>query len=49
MDWPAFCAEVRELPRAVDVLIERESGGRRVEDVVHARELLEAQLSGSPA
>ena len=49
VDWPAFCTAVRELPRAVDVLIERESGGRRVKDVVLARELLESELSGSPA
>ena len=47
VDWPAFLEGVRELPRTVDVVIEREAGNQRVRDVITAHELLLNQLQGS--
>jgi L-ribulose-5-phosphate 3-epimerase len=40
VDWVRFLAAVRALPRAVDLVIEREAGDRREEDVRTAAELL---------
>jgi sugar phosphate isomerase/epimerase len=41
VDWPAFLAHLRALPQTVDLLIEREAGDSRIEDIRKARELLE--------
>lgn len=40
VDWPRFLAEVARCPQRPGLVIEREAGDRRVEDVVTARELL---------
>jgi len=40
VDWTAFLAAVRALPRSVDLVIEREAGDRREEDVRTAAALL---------
>jgi len=40
VDWTAFAAAVRTLPRPVDLVIEREAGTRREEDVRVAAALL---------
>jgi L-ribulose-5-phosphate 3-epimerase len=45
VDWPAFFALLRRRRLAVDLLIEREAGDRRVEDVRTARALAEAALT----
>ena len=42
--WPAFMQEVRALPPSVAVVIEREGGERRVEEVASARAFLEPML-----
>ena len=47
VDWPAFLEEVCGLPRAVDLVIEREGGTQRVRDVITAHELLQTHLAGS--
>lgn len=36
VDWDAFLAEVEAAPRAIDLVVEREAGDRRVEDVRRA-------------
>ena len=36
VDWAAFLAEVEAAPRAIDLVVEREAGDRRVEDVRRA-------------
>lgn len=41
VDWPAFFAVVREKKISVDWMIEREAGGKRIDDMRAARELLE--------
>jgi sugar phosphate isomerase/epimerase len=41
VDWKAFLAHIRALPQTVDLLIERESGDTRIEEIRKARELLE--------
>jgi sugar phosphate isomerase/epimerase len=43
VDWPAFLALVRALPQTVDLMIEREAGETRVEDIKKARALLEGK------
>ena len=45
VDWPAFLAIVGEL--GVDLMIEREAGGQRVEDIGAARALVERHLGGA--
>lgn len=40
VDWTSFLAAIRSLPRAVDLVIEREAGDRREEDVRTAASLL---------
>jgi sugar phosphate isomerase/epimerase len=40
VDWNAFLAAVRALPRPVDLVIEREAGDRREDDVRTAAALL---------
>jgi len=42
--WPEFMAEVRRLPPDVCVVIEREGGERRVEEVAAARAFLQPML-----
>lgn len=42
--WPAFMREVSGLPEAVPVVIEREGGERRVEEVAAARAFLQPML-----
>lgn len=42
--WDAFMAGVRELPAAVAVVIEREGGERRVQEVASARAFLQPML-----
>ena len=45
VDWPSFFATVSNLPRPVDLLVEREAGDRRVEDISTALEFIEATFS----
>lgn len=40
VDWPAFFAEVARLPQPVDLMIEREAGADRTDDVRAARDLV---------
>jgi sugar phosphate isomerase/epimerase len=40
VDWPAFLAEVARLPRAVDLVIEREAGPTREADIAAAAALV---------
>jgi sugar phosphate isomerase/epimerase len=42
VDWPAFLAAVRALPRAVDLVIEREAGPTREADIRAAAALVRA-------
>ena len=42
--WPAFMVEVRGLPEEVAVIIEREGGERRVQEVAAARAFLQPML-----
>ncbi|MEX2218728.1 MAG: sugar phosphate isomerase/epimerase family protein [Phycisphaerales bacterium] len=48
--WPAFFAALRAIPRPVNLLIERESGDTRLEDIRAARRLIEthATPTGAP-
>lgn len=41
VDWRAFLAHIRALPQTVDLVIEREAGETRIEDIKKARALLE--------
>ncbi len=41
VDWKAFLAAVRALPQSVDLVIEREAGDSRLEDIRVARQLVE--------
>jgi len=41
VDWPAFFRVYREAGLDCDLMIEREAGGRRIEDMCRARELLD--------
>jgi len=41
VDWKAFLALVRKLPQTVDLVIEREAGDERLQDIRKARELVE--------
>ena len=36
VDWPAFLAEIEAAPQRIDLVVEREAGERRVEDVRRA-------------
>jgi len=45
VDWPAFLAEVRRVPVMCDLIIEREAGQARVEDVAAAMALLRRQAA----
>ncbi len=49
VDWTHFFSVVRSLPREIDVVIEREAGDARIEDVNAARALAERQLGGARA
>ncbi len=40
VDWPAFFRVVQNLPRPVNVIIEREAGPNRVADIAKARDLI---------
>jgi sugar phosphate isomerase/epimerase len=42
VDWPAFLAAVRALPREVDLVIEREAGPTREADIRAAAALVRA-------
>ena len=44
VDWPAFFRTLREVPRAVELVIEREAGENRVAEIIAARRLVEAAL-----
>lgn len=44
--WPEFLEAVVALPRSVDLVIERESGDERDEDIITARRLLETHFVG---
>ena len=44
VDWAAVLAALRGCPQVTTLVIERESGSRRVEDVTRAREFLETVL-----
>jgi L-ribulose-5-phosphate 3-epimerase len=46
VDWTAFFNEVRRLPRAVDLIIEREAGEARVADILTAGRLIAAHCTG---
>jgi sugar phosphate isomerase/epimerase len=48
VDWPAFLAAVRALPRAVDLVIEREAGPTREEDIRAAAALVGRSVPGHP-
>jgi len=41
VDWKSFMAVVRRLPQAIDLVIEREAGDERMQDIRKARELVE--------
>ncbi len=41
VDWKGFLAHIRALPQTVDLVIEREAGATRIEDIKQARALLE--------
>jgi len=41
VDWKGFLAQVRALPQTVDLLIEREAGDSRIDEIRKAREFLE--------
>lgn len=40
VDWPAFLAVIDDLNRPIDLVIEREAGGSRVDDIKTAAELV---------
>jgi sugar phosphate isomerase/epimerase len=42
VNWPAFFATLQELKFTGDLVIEREAGSQRVEDIRAARELVAA-------
>jgi L-ribulose-5-phosphate 3-epimerase len=44
VDWDGFFACVRSLPEPIDVLIEREAGGQRVDDIKAAHILAKRQI-----
>ena len=44
VDWAAFLDALRGCPAVSTLVIEREAGRRRVEDVIQARRFLEAAL-----
>ncbi|MFM8817747.1 MAG: sugar phosphate isomerase/epimerase family protein [Phycisphaerales bacterium] len=46
VDWPAFLAEVARLPRAVDLVIEREAGPTREADIAAAAALVRRLAPG---
>jgi sugar phosphate isomerase/epimerase len=46
VDWPAFLAAVRALPRQVDLVIEREAGPTREEDIRAAAALVRRHEAG---
>lgn len=46
VNWAAFGAIVRSMDPPVDLVIEREQGGRRLDDVRHAASLARSMLSG---
>jgi sugar phosphate isomerase/epimerase len=48
VDWKAFLAEVRRLPRAVDLVIEREAGPTREADIRAAAALVRENDPGYP-
>jgi len=45
VEWPRFLAAVRALDREVDLVVEREAGERRVEDIRTARTVVESTLA----
>jgi len=49
VDWVTFFGLLRELAITVDLVIEREAGDDRVDDVVHARDLVQELMLGSNA
>lgn len=49
VDWPAFLAAVRNLPRAVDLVIEREAGPTREADIQAAVALIRKSIPGNGA
>jgi L-ribulose-5-phosphate 3-epimerase len=49
VDWPAFFGVLREKRLEIDVMIEREGGEDRTQDIQRARALVERELAGSPA
>jgi sugar phosphate isomerase/epimerase len=49
VDWPAFFAAVESLPRAVDLVIEREAGPTREADIQAAAALIRKSIPGNGA
>lgn len=47
VDWPVFFAEVAHLPRRVDVMIEREAGADRTDDVRRGAEIARRSMMGA--
>ena len=45
VDWPSFFAAMSKLPRRVDLLVEREAGDQRAEDISTALDFIEATFS----
>ncbi len=45
VDWPAFFATLRQGHFAGNFVIEREAGGRRIPDIIAAREVVERNLA----
>jgi len=45
VEWPSFFEALTRLPRRVDLLVEREAGERRLEDITTALDFLEATFS----
>jgi L-ribulose-5-phosphate 3-epimerase len=44
VDWPAFFAALREIPRTISLCVEREAGTARVADIRTARAMVERTL-----
>lgn len=44
VDWPAFCGVFRDAKLTCDLMIEREAGGRRIEEIQAARERISAHF-----
>jgi sugar phosphate isomerase/epimerase len=46
VDWPRFFSIVSDLPTAVNLVIEREAGAQRHDDIGRARRVIESHMGG---